>query len=73
MGLFSIFTGFVYNDFFSKSLNLMGSRWLVNAPISEMLSQQILTLSPKTDAYVNPYPFGIDPIWMVSLLLIIFF
>lgn len=54
MGLFSMFTGALYNDVFSRSLTIFPSAWtFVNG------------VGTKTDPnYI--YPFGIDPAWYVS-------
>ncbi|XP_067633261.1 V-type proton ATPase 116 kDa subunit a 1 [Eurosta solidaginis] len=65
MGLFSIYTGFIYNDVFSKSVNLFGSHWRVNFTHSTVNTNKYLQLDPqKTSDYLGtPYIFGIDPIW----------
>ncbi|XP_073539672.1 V-type proton ATPase 116 kDa subunit a 1 isoform X3 [Phyllobates terribilis] len=76
MGLFSVYTGLIYNDCFSKALNLFGSSWSVRpmftspkANWTEQLlkSASVLQLDPAVNGVFNgPYPFGIDPIWSIA-------
>ncbi|MED6266574.1 hypothetical protein CHARACLAT_003379 [Characodon lateralis] len=74
MGLFSIYTGLIYNDCFSKSLNMFGSGWSVNAMFKAgvwsndvLQGNHFLTLDPNvTGVFKGPYPFGIDPIWNLA-------
>ncbi|XP_040898153.1 V-type proton ATPase 116 kDa subunit a [Toxotes jaculatrix] len=74
MGLFSIYTGLIYNDCFSKSLNIFGSGWSVNAMFqaqvwktSDLHGNGVLTLDPNvTGVFKGPYPLGIDPIWNLA-------
>ncbi|KAK2845328.1 hypothetical protein Q7C36_010182 [Tachysurus vachellii] len=74
MGVFSVYTGFIYNDCFSKSLNLFGSGWNVTAmfvqgpwQMNMLHSNSFLTLDPNvTGVFLGPYPFGIDPIWNLA-------
>ncbi|XP_042230509.1 V-type proton ATPase 116 kDa subunit a1-like isoform X2 [Homarus americanus] len=71
MGLFSIYTGTIYNDIFSKSFNIFGSNWHMghNATVKNLSFTEALTLDPYyRDEYIgDPYPFGFDPIWQVSI------
>lgn len=55
MGVFSIYTGFLYNDIFSKSLHLFHSGW----DFPEAHGNETL---PGV-ANGHTYPFGIDPAW----------
>uniref|UniRef100_A0AAQ6A7Z1 V-type proton ATPase subunit a n=1 Tax=Amphiprion ocellaris TaxID=80972 RepID=A0AAQ6A7Z1_AMPOC len=72
MGLFSIYTGLIYNDCFSKSLNIFGSGWSVKAMFDEKVwdvisGNGVLTLDPNiTGVFKGPYPLGIDPIWNLA-------
>uniref|UniRef100_A0A669CGE6 V-type proton ATPase subunit a n=1 Tax=Oreochromis niloticus TaxID=8128 RepID=A0A669CGE6_ORENI len=67
MGLFSIYTGLIYNDCFSKSLNIFGSGWSVFAINITIHENDQLTLDPNiTGVFKGPYPLGIDPIWNLA-------
>lgn len=62
MGAFSFYTGFIYNDVFSKSMNIFGPQWYVNET-SNMTEET--DLLPKSNYRGTPYFIGIDPIWQV--------
>ena len=53
MGVFSMYTGLMYNDIFSKSLHLWPSSWTF--PATDGTAVGILNQ--------NRYPFGLDPGW----------
>ena len=53
MGVFSMYTGLMYNDIFSKSLHLWPSAW--SFPATNGTAIGILN--------DNRYPFGLDPGW----------
>uniref|UniRef100_A0A8B9JEP9 V-type proton ATPase subunit a n=1 Tax=Astyanax mexicanus TaxID=7994 RepID=A0A8B9JEP9_ASTMX len=72
MGIFSVYTGVIYNDCFSKSLNMFGSGWSVK-PIMLTLNfttldgNGVLQLDPAVPGvFGGPYPLGIDPIWNIA-------
>uniref|UniRef100_A0A672JJ73 V-type proton ATPase subunit a n=1 Tax=Salarias fasciatus TaxID=181472 RepID=A0A672JJ73_SALFA len=75
MGLFSIYTGLIYNDCFSKSLNIFGSGWSIKAMFANqqwtnktLQANALLTLDPNVSGvFSGPYPFGIDPIWNMAV------
>uniref|UniRef100_A0A3Q3DBD5 V-type proton ATPase subunit a n=1 Tax=Hippocampus comes TaxID=109280 RepID=A0A3Q3DBD5_HIPCM len=68
MGLFSVYTGLIYNDCFSKSLNIFGSGWSVKAMNKTLQTNTLLTLDPNVSGvFSGPYPFGIDPIWSMAV------
>lgn len=67
MGVFSMYTGLIYNDIFSKSLNLFGSGWEISYNESTVMSNKALQLDPKFD-FGRTYPLGMDPVWQIAPL-----
>lgn len=62
MGLFAVYAGFVYNDYFSIGLNLMGTNYTF--PDHTDGAQAV-----RLTSYGDPngiYPFGVDPAWKIS-------
>lgn len=67
MGCFSMYTGLIYNDIFSKSLNLFGSGWSINYNVSTVMTNKALQLDPGVD-FGRTYPVGMDPVWQIAPL-----
>ncbi|XP_026322530.1 V-type proton ATPase 116 kDa subunit a-like [Hyposmocoma kahamanoa] len=66
MGIFSMYTGLIYNDMFSKSLNIFGSTWTHSHDTSVLGNHSSLILNPTYDYTGSPYPLGIDPVWQFA-------
>lgn len=50
MGIFSLYTGFLYNDIFSKSLTLFTPGWEFKGNGTAISTGRV-------------YPIGVDPLW----------
>lgn len=61
-----MYTGFIYNDVFSKSVNIFSSHWNVLYDKHTMMDNKYLELDPKDAYWHTPYPVGLDPVWQVQ-------
>ena len=61
MGVFSIYTGFIYNDIFSKSMNLFSSGWKYVVPKDYDVTKGATLVAEKITG--KTYPFGLDWAW----------
>jgi len=67
MGLFSIYTGLIYNDFFSKTFSFPLSRFKFKdstTQTSEPDMKSVVGLLRDKDPNYRAYGFGIDPAWI---------
>lgn len=60
MSIFSVFTGLMYNDIFSKSLTWWDSAWHWKVPDDYQMGQSLVG---ELNDSGNRYPFGLDWMW----------
>jgi len=60
MSLFSIYIGFIYNEFFSIPMDIFGTNWTPVDPTGINSTEMVR----KDDKWT--YPFGVDPMWKGS-------
>lgn len=73
MGLFSIYTGALYNEFFAVPLDLFGSRYKFTAESTMACGIDACEVASAVNNPIHPYPFGFDPIWKSSMTGLVFF
>lgn len=73
MGIFSIYTGVIYNEFFSIPLDLFGSRWKYTAQSEMACGIDNCEIPSAVLPPLAPYPVGFDPAWKSSKTGLLFF
>jgi len=68
-GVFAMYCGLLYNDMFSKSINLFGSSWSMptGEPYEFASNNSMFGLNPSSEMWSGkPYFFGVDPMWNLA-------
>lgn len=73
MGIFSIFTGAIYNEFFAVPLDLFTSRWKFTEESVMACGIDNCSVPGDVKSPIAPYPFGFDPVWKGSQTGLVFF
>jgi len=73
MGLFSIYTGFIYNEAFAVPLDLFGSRWQYTHASAMACGIDNCDVPAAVRPPLAPYPLGFDPVWKASESGLIYF
>mmetsp|Transcript_5551 Transcript_5551/g.7658 ORF Transcript_5551/g.7658 Transcript_5551/m.7658 type:complete len:876 (-) Transcript_5551:349-2976(-) len=71
MGIYSVYCGLIYNDYFAIGLDLFGSKWETFSTDAESGDEATNVADYGSSGSV--YPFGIDPAWHVSSNELLFF
>ena len=66
MGLFSIYTGAIYNELFALPVDLFGSRWMFTTKSKMACGLDNCLDEAAVLPPLAPYPFGFDPVWKGS-------
>lgn len=67
MGIFSIYSGLLYNDCFAKPFNIFGYSWNHIYDEKTIRESKTLMMDPNSTAWREvPYYFGLDPMWQLS-------
>ncbi|KAI3379440.1 hypothetical protein SNEBB_003701 [Seison nebaliae] len=79
MGVFSMYTGLLYNETFARPIKLASSSWRVDFDDKFINENPLIQLDPAPISSANAtmysgasYAFGIDPLWQLSTNKILF-
>ncbi|XP_053624657.1 V-type proton ATPase 116 kDa subunit a 1-like isoform X2 [Plodia interpunctella] len=67
LGIFSVITGFLYNDIFSKGFRLMDAYWINTKTKADIEDNNHITLNAADPTGKFAYLFGLDPIWKQAM------